>query len=195
MISRLPAVLNHLKFEQPFEFTLIHFHFISFSPLASIIRNDFNVNFLQNIWHCRCTMSNSSPTSDRCHFSNQFHCRWWQTNRKNVLLKFHIAVELHQGNVVLEITRWVVWMNFFALYQIFLVWQSFILIFHVVLAQANFKIRVWSCGNAVCWNYSMRLILTGIELKVLWWNWSFEKHEFSKGTTVFKNLNNFFVWF
>lgn len=157
IISRLPAVLNHLERHQALQWHIVKQ--IEFSiPLASIIWNNLNVNFLENVGNCRCAMSNASPSSDSRHFSYQLSTRWRQANWNDVLLELHVSVQFYQRDVVLEVAGRVVWMNFFSLDQVFLVRQSLILIFHVVLAQPHFKIRVWCCCNAVSWNYSSRLV-------------------------------------
>lgn len=98
-------------------------------------------------------MSNSSPASDCCHFADQLCIRRWQTHRKDVLLELHVTIQLHQRDVVLEVARRVIRMNFLPLYQVLFVRQSLVLIFHVELAEANFKIGVWRRCNAVSWNY------------------------------------------
>lgn len=106
--------------------------FPNYLPLASIIRNNFDVNFLQHIRHRSRTMSNSAPTCNSGHFSNQFRARWWKTNWQDVLLELNVTVQFHQRNIVLEITWRIIRMNFFSFYQIFFVRQSLVCIFHVV---------------------------------------------------------------
>lgn len=127
---------------------------------------------MKNVWNGRCTMSDSSPayetkwieinstskltnslirwlTSHSCLLSNELRCRWRQADRHDVLLKFHISIELDERNIVLEIARRIVRMNFFSLDEIFLVRHSLVLIFHVVLAQTHFQICIRRCGDAM----------------------------------------------
>lgn len=129
--------------------TYLKLSHLSNSPLASFIRNHFDIDLLQDVGHCRCSMPDSSPSRDGCHFSDELRLCRWQTDRQNVLLELHITVELDERDVILEIAWRVARMNLFPFDQILLVHQSLVGIFHIVLAQAHFEIRVGCRCNAM----------------------------------------------